>query len=199
LERDMVRLRIQLDQNNFYDFMIDWEHTGKLLMVFSRRGIHQKPADAAKEVFGQALPPKIDNIARQYGKLIDISGNRARVLISYAEIDRHLWPTTGRVTYSPNQSQLVQSDHVCTYFDSINSYKQRKISENIFARKPLWREFVSKGHMTSAEFKQLSHFEPKAITGFMRFLTFNRIASRFGDVFTLNNGVMPHIKKLLNI
>jgi hypothetical protein len=41
------------------------------------------------------------------------------------------------------------------------------------------------------------HFEPKAIAGFIRFLTHNRLAARFGDVFTLNESAIPHIERFL--
>jgi hypothetical protein len=87
---------------------------------------------------------------------------------------------------------------VCTYFDLIDAHKQKRISENILDRKTLWREFISKGQLTSAEFKHLSRFKPRAIAGFMKFLVENKIASRFGATFTLNGGVVPHIKRWLD-
>ena len=52
--------------------------------------------------------------------------------------------------------------------------------------------------MTSVEFKRHSKFKPKAIAGFMIFLTRNEIATRFADTFTLNESVIPQIKELLN-
>jgi hypothetical protein len=51
--------------------------------------------------------------------------------------------------------------------------------------------------MTKAQFKNLSHFKQKGITGFMQFLTRNGLAVRDGDLFTLNEEAIPHIKKLL--
>ncbi len=52
--------------------------------------------------------------------------------------------------------------------------------------------------MTSAESKELSEFKAKAIAGFELFLTRNGIASRFRDIFTLNEAVIPKIQKLLS-
>jgi hypothetical protein len=199
LEFDKIRLRIQLDKDHFHDFKISWGHTGKELMVFSNQGMQKKPADAIKQVLGHALPPKTGNIARRYGVFIDVSGNQIRKIISYADIERHLWLASQDRLSTPNQIRLGEIQKVCTYFDTIDTHKQTKIKGNILNRKTLWREFVTKKHMTSAEFKQLSKFKPRAIGGFIHFLTYNGIASRFADVFMLNNAAAHHIKRLLNM
>jgi hypothetical protein len=51
--------------------------------------------------------------------------------------------------------------------------------------------------MTVAQFKDHSHFKPKGITGLFQFLTKNGIATRDGDLFTLNEAVIPQIEELL--
>ena len=85
-----------------------------------------------------------------------------------------------------------------TYFSLINPAKQRRIIDNILNRKELWNAFLEKRKMTSAEFKLLSEFKPKAIAGFMKFITENGIASRYGDFFKLNENVIHEIQKLLS-
>jgi len=82
------------------------------------------------------------------------------------------------------------------YFSNITPSKQRRIFENITNKKELWLSFLEKKKMTVTEFKKLSNFKSKAITGFMHFLTQNDIASRFGDEFSLKEENIPYIQKI---
>ena len=51
--------------------------------------------------------------------------------------------------------------------------------------------------MSVSEFKKLSDFKPKAIAGFLHFLSNNGIAHRFADTFTLSEGVIEPIRNLI--
>jgi predicted type IV restriction endonuclease len=83
------------------------------------------------------------------------------------------------------------------YLRSIDAHRRRKIEENILNRRELWEAFVRTKRMTSSEFKSLSHFKPKAIAGFMHFLTTNRLAYRFAETFVLNEDVISEIGRLI--
>lgn len=51
--------------------------------------------------------------------------------------------------------------------------------------------------MSVQDFKRLSEFPLKAVAGFIRFLTENRIATRRGNVFTLCESAAPLIRHVL--
>ena len=52
--------------------------------------------------------------------------------------------------------------------------------------------------MTSDEFKKYSEFKPKAIAGFIRYITSNKIAIRSGNTFTISDDVILSIRKIFN-
>lgn len=84
-----------------------------------------------------------------------------------------------------------------TYFDSITPYKWRRIYENIFDRRQLWKDFIERKRMGSDEFKKLSQFKRKAISGFIKFIKNSGIASESEGMFTLKDAVIPIIRRLV--
>jgi hypothetical protein len=208
LNRPNVRLRIQTSKERFEDFHIDWEHSGVELMVM-HQGIRRKPADAAKRTMSDSLPVTTSNIARKYGKFVDVSKTPARVIAQYRDVDLALWKASrskkqhdGEITFPRLLNDVAKPsdssrDESFNYFSNLTPHKSRKVQTNILQRRKLWETFVEKKDMTITEFKRLSHFGPKTISGFMLFLTRNSLATRSGDIFTLNDLVVPHIKRLL--
>jgi len=57
LKQDDVRLRIEIKDKQ-HDFKLNWKHSGREFSVLTEEGMSQKPANAAKEVFGNLLPQK---------------------------------------------------------------------------------------------------------------------------------------------
>ncbi|MBD3338402.1 MAG: hypothetical protein GF353_04805 [Candidatus Lokiarchaeota archaeon] len=195
ISESKIKLRIQINEDNFHDFTIDWNHSGKELMVLSKGGVHQKPSNAAKKVFGNRLPDNLSNIARKCGSFIDTSFAPPKKVADYKDVERDIWNKSN----DENPSSLISKNKEKreSYFKSIDVHKQKKIKENIIKRKQLWEVFISKKRMVTSEFKQLSYFKPKAIAGFMNFIQYNGIAERFGDEFILNDDVIPEIKKII--
>jgi len=195
-----VKLRIQIDEENMHDFRVAWEHPGDSLMLISKKGMRLKQGKAAKEVFGSLLPEGYDNIGRKCGIFIDDSQIPTKKIATYREVENHIWKIKAEAGASLPITFEPQDKKAKTYFDSIDVdvHKQKKVRDNILNRKRLWNVFLEKKQMTSAEFKELSEFRAKAIAGFEFFLTRNGLASRFGDIFTLNEAVIPQIQKLLS-
>lgn len=211
LDRTNVRLRIQTSKERFEDFHIDWEHSGVELMVM-HQGIRRKPADAAKRAMADSLPTTTSNIARKYGKLVDVSETPVRIIAQYREVDMALWKASRSKKQLNGETETIfpilptidaksvvsLKDESLNYFSNWTPQKARKAQSNILQRRKLWEAFIEKQVMTTQEFKRLSHFDPKAIAGFMLFLTRNGLATRSGDVFTLNESIVPHIQRLLD-
>lgn len=197
LKPEYVKLRIQIDEKHIHDFKVDWAHSGYELMVFSKQGIRQKPGKAAREFFGELLPKKRMDIPYKFGVFIDVSQSLTKKIAHYKDAAHHVWLQKNEPDVSWSISRSIDREDG-TYFSSINATKQRRIIDNILNRKELWKTFLEKRKMTSGQFKLLSEFKPKAISGFMRFLTENGIASRYGDFFKLNEKVIHEIQKLLS-
>jgi hypothetical protein len=193
LNPEDVKFRIQVDDKHRHDFEIDWNYQGPQLMVFSKRGIRQKPSTAAKEVFGDLLAEKVRNISRKIGAFVDYSKTPPIEISSLTSIERHFWRTKKEVDTSEFLDEKGR-----LYLHSTDPRRRKKISDNIINRKELWEVFIEKKRMTSEEFKRFSSFRPKAIAGFMRFLIENCLARRAGNVFILNEAVIPEIRKLLS-
>ncbi|MFX0200332.1 MAG: type I restriction enzyme HsdR N-terminal domain-containing protein, partial [Candidatus Hodarchaeota archaeon] len=83
------------------------------------------------------------------------------------------------------------------YLRATDAHRRRKIKENILNRRELWEAFMRNKRMTTSEFKRLSHFKPKGIAGFMRFLEGSGLSCMFGDIFILNEDVIPEIGRLI--
>lgn len=174
-----------------------WTHSGYELMVFSKQGIRQKPGKAAREFFGELLPKKRMDIPYKFGLFIDVSQSLTKKIAHYKDAAHHVWLQKDEPDVSSSIYRSIDREDG-TYFSSINATKQRRIIDNILNRKELWKIFLEKRKMTSAEFKLLSEFKPKAIAGFMKFITENGIASRYGDFFKLNENVIHEIQMLLS-
>ena len=85
-----------------------------------------------------------------------------------------------------------------SYFDfPIKPNRVRLIQRNILGRRDLWEQFVQKRELTARDFKRLSEFPPKQVTGFIRFITENKIADRYADTYTLRETEIAPIKSLL--
>jgi len=198
LPPENVRLRIRIDKNNSYDFKIDWSHYGNELMVFGKQNIHQKPAKAAKQVFG-SLPEVSGNIARQFGEVVDVSQSPPARIALYKDVEDHIWQLKGNgVDVFRVGPERFEDNTAITYFDSISVGKQKLIYKNIRDRSELWQVFIEKRIMMSSEFGEHSNFEPHTTAGFFTYLTKNRLANRFGNILILNEAVIPKIQKLLN-
>ena len=52
--------------------------------------------------------------------------------------------------------------------------------------------------MSVEEIRQLGDFKPHAVAGFIRYLEYNKLAIREGDIFKLNQAVLPNIKEYLS-
>jgi len=199
VQQESFKLLIEIDKIHKHIFEVDWSHPGKELLVFGKSGIHRKPSDAAKEVFGKDFLRSYSNIARKGGTFVDASTSPFEVIIRYADVEKHITRLKrAGFIISTAEVNISDSNKSGTFFDSITSHKQKKIIDNILQRRQLWDLFLKNKKMTSVEFKRHSKFKPKAIAGFMMFLTRNEIATRFADTFTLNESVIPQIKELLN-
>ena len=198
VDQENIGLLIEFDERHKHVFKVDWEHSGKEFLVFGKSGLSRKPSNAAKELFGKKILGSYGNIARKRGVFVDISKPTAEVIARYADVEKHIrqLKKAGAVVPLP-EKVLSITKKAGTYFDSITPHKKKKIHNNILERKELWGAFLKNKRMTSTEFKKCSQFKPKGIAGFMGFLTRNGIATRFGDTFTLNDAVIPQIKKLL--
>jgi hypothetical protein len=95
------------------------------------------------------------------------------------------------------ENGLVKPNIQTKYFKTIDRKKEKHIQMHILDRKSLWAHFLEKKVMSNQDFKQLSHFKPKSISGFFHFLTANGIATRVGYTFELNADVIPEIRELL--
>jgi len=85
-----------------------------------------------------------------------------------------------------------------TYFADITAMKAKRIRENIIERAPLWEAFLERKQMTQQDFKGLATFKPKGINGFAdKYLVYHRFARRDGYIYTLNEAVIPEIRRLL--
>jgi len=198
VKHENIKLLIEIDKVHKHIFDVDWNHLGKELLVFSKSGIHQKPSNAAKEVFGKDFLQSYANIARKNGMFVDTSTPAVQVIVSYADVEKHIAHLKqAGVIISTHKTSMRNSAGSDTFFDSITPHKQKRILGNIVQRRQLWNIFLEKKKMTSAEFKKHSKFKPKAIAGFVSFLTRNKIATRFADTFTLNEQVIPQIEELL--
>ena len=198
LRPENVGLLIAVDKEHTHVFKIDWHHTGRELMVFSKEGIqHRRQAYAIMEVFGNKIAAKYGSIARKMGAFVDTSKSPPEVIANYGEFERYI----GRKKIYGNGAALKPTkkyERSAKEFFNQNTYDaSEKIRRNILNRRPLWEFFLKERQMTVAQFKDLSHFKKKAIAGFMQFLTRNGLAVRDGDLFTLNEEAIPHIKKLL--
>jgi hypothetical protein len=193
-----VKLRLQLDDKKYHDFSIDWEHSVSELMIFGKDGLHKKPSNAAKEVFGKDLPQHFGNISRKLGSFIDTSDTKTNIIASYSDIESSL-RKIGKNKPKVEKLTITKAKGTGTYFDDINVHKQKQIIKNVQNRKPLWLEFIKRKKLTAEDFKKHSEFKPKAIAGFMHFLSHSGFAKRFGNVFTINESVIPHIEKLLKV
>lgn len=198
LSPENVRLRIQIDEKNYHDFEPNWSHSGYELMVFGKDGIHQQPSRAAREIFGNLIPKNVSNIARKFGVFIDISHTPPKEIVYYKDIEK-VTSNQMLTTTETNIKDLTlnNSENKITYFDNMDTYKQKRVQEYIINRKELWKKFLEKKEMSIAEFRVLSDFKTTFIAGFSRFLTENKIAIRIGDDFKLCEAVIPHIKDLL--
>ncbi len=210
LTRPNVRLRIQTSDDRYEDFYIDWEHLGIEMLVL-HQGIRRKPSDAAKRAMAESLPTTTGNIARRYGQFVDVSVNPPRTIARYRDVETAIWKASTKQPHTAVQSEessprsTVSTEDppaalihgASRYFSDWTPHKARAARANILERRELWERFLEKRKMTALEFKQLSHFAPKAIAGFMRFVLGNGLATRAGDVFALNDTAVPHIRHLL--
>ena len=108
-------------------------------------------------------------------------------------------PVTQKITVSKKKHHVFEkkTSEKENYFDSISPYKEQRIQENILNRKKLWKAFIEKGELTVKQFGELSHFRPKAIAGFMRYVETNGLARKLGDTFKLSEDVITPVRKLL--
>lgn len=198
VKQQHIKLLIEIDNKHKHIFEVDWNHSGKEFLVFGKSDMHRKPSNAAKEVFGKDFLGSYSNIARKRGTFIDTSTSPVQVITRYADVEKHITHLRkAGVLLSTPEENISVSNESDTFFDSITNHKQKKILGNIVQRRQLWDIFLEKKKMTTAEFKKHYKFKPKAIAGFLLFLTRNEIATRYADTYTLNEEVIPQIKELL--
>ncbi len=198
VKQEHIKLLIEIDKTHKHIFEVDWNHPGKELLVFGKSGIHRKPANAVKEVFGKNFLGNYDNIASKNRTFVDTSTSTVQVIAHYADVEKHItYLKKAGVIAVTTEVDISVGNKSGTFFDSITPHKQKVIFGNILQRRQLWDVFLKRKKMMSGEFKKHSKFKPKAIAGFMKFLTRNEIATRFADTFTLNEAVIPQIKELL--
>ena len=58
-------------------------------MVFSQEGIHRKPANAIKNVFGNKIAAKYGNVARKMGAFVDTSKSPSEVIARFGEFESY--------------------------------------------------------------------------------------------------------------
>ena len=198
VKQEHIKLLIEIDKTHKHIFGVDWNHPGKELLVFGKSGMHQKPSNAAKELFGKDFLGSYGNIARKNGTFVDTSTSPVQVITRYADVEKHIAHLKkAGVIAATTEVDISVSNKSGAFFDSTNPHKQKMIIRNILQRRQLWYVFLKKRKMTSGEFKKLSKFKPHAIAGFVLFLIRNEIATSFADTFTLNEAVIPQIKELL--
>jgi len=197
LRPENIGLLIEIDKEHTYVFEIDWHHTGKELLVFSQEDIRRKPANAIKEAFGNKIAAKYGNIERKMWAFVDTSKSPSEVIARFGEFESYIGREKKYGTAAPLRPIKQYEQTAEEFFSQRTVHAREKIRNNILNRRSLWNFFLKKGQMTVAQLKDLSHFKPKGIAGFMQFLTRNGIATRAGDLFTLNEAVIPQIKELL--
>jgi hypothetical protein len=197
LRPENVGLLIEIDETDSHIFEIDWAHTGKELMVLSEAGIHRKPANAIKEVFGNEIAARHVQFARKMGAFVNTLKSPPEVIVGFGELENYIERVKIYGPATPLQQKKEYVKNAQEFFAERSAHTQEKIHNNILNRRPLWEFFLKEGEMTVDQFKDFSHFKPKAIAGFIQFLTRNGLATRDKDVFRLNEGVIPQIKKLL--
>lgn len=199
LRLEKVRLLIEIDKKHTYIFKIDWRHTGRNLMVFSQEqeDIHRSPANAIKEVFGNEIAAKYGNIERKMGAFVDTSKSPPEVIARFGEFESYIEREKKYGAATPLKPIKQYEQNPQKFFSQRTARAREKIRNTILNRRPLWEFFLKKRQMTVTQFKDHSHFKPKGIAAFMQFLTRNGIATRDGDLFTLNEAVIPQIKELL--
>lgn len=141
-------------------------------------------------------PKTLGNIGRKCGSFIEISSGETKTITSYNCVESSL----RKISKSKPMAEkpiIMEASGTGTYFDNINTHKQKQLINNVLDRGGLWKVFIEEKKMTSEDFKKHSDFKPKAIAGFMHFLRHSGLATRFGNVFTINEAAIPHIKKLI--
>jgi predicted type IV restriction endonuclease len=197
LRPENVGLLIEIDKKHSNVFRIDWHHTGKELMVFSKEGIHRKPANAIKETFGEKVAAKYSNIARKMGTFVDISKSPPELIARFGDFEGYIARERQYGAAASIKPVKQYKKNAKDFFSQRTSGAREKIRKNILNRRSLWNFFLQNGQMHKSLFKEHSEFKPKAISGFMQFLTRNGLATRDGDIFILNQAVIPQIKKIL--
>ena len=198
VKQEHIKLLIEIDKKHKHIFDVDWNHQGKEFLVFDKSGMHQKPSNASKEIFGKDFLGNYSNIARKKGTFVDTSTSPVQLIARYVDVEKYIihMKKAGVIVSTP-KAHISVSNKSGTFFDSITAHKQKMIIGNILQRRQLWEVFLKRKKMTSGGFKKYSKFKPKAIAGFMTFLTRNEIATRFAGTFTLNEVIIPQIKELL--
>jgi predicted type IV restriction endonuclease len=197
MRRENVGLLIEIDKGHTHIFEIDWRHTGKELLILSQEGLRRKPINAIKEVFGNEIAAKHQGFARKMWVFVDTSKSPPEAIARFGEFERYLDQEKKYGIATPLKPIKQKVKDVRELFSQRTSYAKRTIRNTILERKPLWKFFLKNGQMTVAQFKDHSHFKPKAVAGFIQFLTKNGIATRDGDLFILNEAAIPHIEQLL--
>lgn len=192
---DNLRFRATLPDETYTDFKIDWSHKGEEFLVIAKDGIRRKPANAVKAFFGNKIPEKARALGIKYASFYDISVSPPKFIANYGRVGKAI---AKGISQLPDEE--VPSEHKMRFLfdeEEIEPRKQRSIVENIVKKRKLWEEFIDKRTMSVKQFKKLSTFKPKAIAGFFQFIIRNGIATRTFDDFTLDEGAIPHIRKIL--
>ena len=136
VKQQHIKLLIEIDNKHKHIFEVDWNHPGKEFLVFGKSGMHRKPSNAAKEVFGKDFLESYSNIARKRGTFVDTSTSPAQVLVRYADVEKHITHLRkAEVPFSTTEENLSISKKSGTFFDSINPHKQKMIIGNILQRR----------------------------------------------------------------
>lgn len=197
LRPENIGLLIEIDKRHTNVFEIDWHHTGRELMVFSKEGIHRKPANAIKETFGDKVAAKYSNIARKMGAFVDTAKSPPELIARFGDFESYIEREKQYGTATSIKPVKQYKKNAQDFFSQRTAHAREKIRINILNRRPLWDFFLKNGQMHVSQFKELSQFKPKGMSGFMHFLTRNGIATGDGDLFILHEGVIPQIKQLL--
>jgi hypothetical protein len=127
VKAENIGLLIEFNGENSHIFNIDWENSENVIMVFGITGKSRLPANALKEVFGNKITG-YGNIARKTGKFVDTSNPLKAEIAGYSEVEKHIRELKKQgLIDSPCNREILVTKKMGTYFDLMDSHKQKQI------------------------------------------------------------------------